>query len=91
MKKMIISEKQQAINFLNKCNPESVEYVKGYKEEIDNLTVVESTGCDFVEVDRSDEIENIHLHYVLYGIDEDFIADGKEFDAIYAALCIADK
>lgn len=73
------------------CDPETVDYVKEFKEKIDNLTVVEFDGHDWIEVDPSDDIDQIQLKYIMFGIDEDLIDDTAQFESIYEALCIVDE
>lgn len=86
MEKVANFSKSEAQKFLECCNPETVDYLKEYIDKIDNLIVVESNGYDWVEVDPSDEISKIKLHYILFGIDEDLIYDQQEFETIYNAL-----
>ena len=77
----------QDCSSLVKYDLEAVEYVRQYKDEIDNLSVIEFDGDDWVEVDLSNEIKRIWLKYVLFGVDEDIIEDDDEFDEIYHLLC----
>lgn len=90
MKKLITTKLERASKYLESCNPESVEYVKQFKDEIDNLTVVESDGYDFVEVDPSNDIDSIESDYIMFGVGEDIIRDIEEFESIYEALCIVE-
>lgn len=91
MKRMITSAKERAAEILKKFDPESVEYVQEFKDEIDNLTVLWSDGYDFIEVDPSEEIEAIRHQYIMFGVGEDCIDSVEEFETIYEALCIVEE
>lgn len=89
MKRVLTTKKERAQKILSLFDSESVDYVRDYKEEIDNLTVVEYSPAedDWVEVDPSEEIHEIECRYVLFGIDEDLIDGYEDFETIYEALC----
>lgn len=87
MKRFITTKQERAAKYLSKCNPESVQYVREFKEEIDNLTVLESDGYNWIEVDPSEEIQAIEFRYIRFGIDEDLIDDAEELELIYEAIC----
>lgn len=84
MKKMIHFSKAQ--KFLESCNPETIDYLKEYIDEIDNLIVLDCNGYDWVEIDPTEEINKIKLRYMMFGIDEDLIDSQEEFEAVYDAL-----
>lgn len=87
MKRLVTTQKDRASKYLQGCDPESVEYVREFIDEIDNLTVVDFDGYDLIEVDPDEEIQKIQRRYVSFGIDEDLIDDLEEFEMIYEALC----
>lgn len=81
--------KQRAKVILSKFDPVSVDYVRKFKEEVDNLTVLEydPKSDDFIEVDAQEDIESIEYVYIQDGICEDLIEGCGEFETIYEALC----
>lgn len=87
MKRMITSSKDRAKRILALFDPEVVDYVREYKDEIDSLTVVEPEGDDWIEVDPSDEISKIERRYVRFGIDEGLLDGYEDLETIYEALC----
>lgn len=91
MKRVITTPKQRAARLLERFPKETVNFVREYKDEIENLFVYHFNGHDWVQEDGEDEIDSIESRYVHDGQDEGLIDGYEDLEMIYEALCILDE
>lgn len=88
MKIYIKHDKNWAKSILSQYPQDVVDFIKEFKDIVDNTIVLESQDDDFVEISNEDEIDNLYWQYRTIAANEGAIEDYSEFDNIYEALCI---
>lgn len=66
----------------NRYNKNSIDFVKCYLEEVENLVVMEFIDGDFKEVDCTEYEKSLKIRYLLTGISESLFDTKEEFEEI---------
>lgn len=73
-------------NLISRYPEDTLEFIRECKEEIENISVFEFRGDDFVEISPDEEIQHIKAQYIQVGVGEGYFDSAQEFYALLAAI-----
>lgn len=90
MKIAVNLDKLKAIELISKYPQDVIDHINEYRFLASTVKCYEFEGMDLVEVDNSDEVEDIRRQYLISALHEGAFETEDEFDELANALDVVD-